>query len=299
MRRLVCAVLFALGIAGGTLPEAPGQAGPRVLPTNLAGVNTPKDEDDPHVAFRGLALYYTSNARGHYQVLVARRSSANGAWGAGKPLDALDAETDNRSPCLSADDHDLFFATRIVVRDPDKKTAETLGYDIVHAVKLLKADQFTGPTPVQSVCTEADELFPWLTADGGALYFSRKTREGWRLFVAGRPKGKGAFGEPTLIQELPTGFHHATLTRDGRTMFLQGPLDKQRWGLFRSTRASHQAAWSEPVLLDELNSPEAPVGDASPSLSRDDAKLYFSSDRPGGKGGRDLWVVDTRRLRGK
>src|SRR5438046_2003483 len=131
MSRFVVAVTLACGIAAAVLPGASGRAGPRILPTNLTSVNTPKDEDDPYVASRGLTLYYASNATGRYQILVARRSSPNASWGAGKPLEALDAETDNRGPCLTADDHELFLATRIVVRDPDKKAAEVLNYDLV------------------------------------------------------------------------------------------------------------------------------------------------------------------------
>ena len=46
--------------------------------------------------------------------------------------------------------------------------------------------------------------------------------------------------------------------------------------------------------LERLNHPDAPTGDTSPSVSHDGTKLYFSSDRPGGKGGRDLWVIETR-----
>jgi hypothetical protein len=42
---------------------------------------------------------------------------------------------------------------------------------------------------------------------------------------------------------------------------------------------------------------DRPSGDRSPCLSRDGAMLYFASDRPGGKGGLDLWVIPTAPLR--
>jgi hypothetical protein len=77
-------------------------------------------------------------------------------------------------------------------------------------------------------------------------------------------------------------------------------LEKGRWGLFRCTRTDVRGPWREPEPLDDLNSPEAPTGDFCPCLSRDDTRLYFASDRPGGKGGRDLWMLnDPRRIRGK
>jgi Tol biopolymer transport system component len=34
----------------------------------------------------------------------------------------------------------------------------------------------------------------------------------------------------------------------------------------------------------------------TPCLSPDGSKLYFSSDRPGGKGGLDLWMIPTAQL---
>jgi Tol biopolymer transport system component len=51
--------------------------------------------------------------------------------------------------------------------------------------------------------------------------------------------------------------------------------------------------------LTELNNAEGPTGDRSPSLSRDGGMLYFTSDRPEGKGGQDIWVVPTAQLKKK
>ena len=120
-----------------------------------------------------------------------------------------------------------------------------------------------------------------------------------RVFVASRKDvtGGAGFEDPVLIKELPADFHHATLTPDGKVMYLQGPLDKGRWGLFRSTWDGK--AWGKPEELTDLNHPEGPTGDKSPSLSRDGMLLYFASDRPEGKGGLDLWVVQTAQLKKK
>src|SRR5258707_5327284 len=132
-------------------------------------------------------------------------------------------------------------------------------------------------------------MHPWITGNGKDLYFSRKTGEGWRVYVASRQAttGAGGFGEPKLV-ELPADFHHATLSPDGTTMYLQGPLEGKRWGLFRSAKVS--GAWSKPEPVDDLNNLEAPTADRSQCLSRDGSMLYFSSDRIGGKGGLDIWM---------
>jgi hypothetical protein len=261
---------------------------------NLDKVNTSKDEDDPFLSAKGLHLYYASNAEGRFALLVSERRAANLPWPAGKALQGPSGENDDRSPFLTADLHDLFFATRFVVKAEKGVQKVADNFDLVRAISVGKGRDFTAPVPVQAVCTPADELHPWLTADGKELYFSRKTKEGWRVVVSSRKDRKEAFNLPKVIESLPPGFHHATLTRDGRTAYLQGPLEKGRWGLFRSRRVG--VTWGKPEPLTMLNHPEGPTGDTSPSLSQDGVKLYFASDRPGGKGGRDLYVIDTALL---
>jgi hypothetical protein len=81
-------------------------------------------------------------------------------------------------------------------------------------------------------------------------------------------------------------------------MYLQGSLDDHA-GLFRSKRASLKAKWSKPEPIPALKHPEAKRGDMSPHLSTDGKRLYFVSDRPGGKGGLDIWWIDTAQLFGR
>ena len=63
------------------------------------------------------------------------------------------------------------------------------------------------------------------------------------------------------------------------------------------------AQWSATTCTEEtacpnpINSSDAPTGDVSPALSRDGNLLYFASDRPGGKGKLDLWVIQTIKLK--
>jgi hypothetical protein len=251
-------------------------------------INTAADEDDPHVADNGLTLYYTSNARkGKEDIMIARRRLAGAAWPAkGEVLGPyVSTAADDRSVFATSGPypHYLFFAT--------KKDRESKNYDIYAAVQQDVGRVWSAPTPVNAIDTAADETNPWVTADGKALYFSRKTKDGWRVFVATRPRSTGPAGwdEPKLVGDLPPNFHHVTLTPDGKTMYLQGPLEGDRTGLFVSTRTA--TGWSKPAELDELNDKEGKKGDRSPNLTRDGKFLYFASDRPGGKGGLDVWGV--------
>src|SRR5262245_27752152 len=151
------------------------------------------------------------------------------------------------------------------------------------------------PIPLHHVDTESDEMHPWLTADG-RLFFSRKTKEGWRVFMARRMKDNIQFDIPTLVY-LPVGFHHPTLSPSGITMYLQSPLENNRWGVFRSVYENGK--WSEPEELKNLNHAGGKKGDLAPSLSHDGSMLYFASDRPGGKGKLDIWMIGTAQLKTK
>ena len=291
MRKLLLAACCALAIAPLLPPR--NQAAPDAKPDGPVNLscNTDADEDDPHISSDGRTLFYSSDGRGKYDILMARRATLRTAWPRGQPLDDyVQTKVDDRSAFLTPDfrfPQFLFFAT--------KKDKDNNNFDIYVAVKLSARAVFTAPTPVNTVDTDADEMHPWLTADLRRLYFSRKTRNGWRVFTTTRAAATGAagFGAPVLLKDLPEGFHHATLTPDGKTMYLQGPLEKDRWGLFVTRGAG--VKWGKPVPLP-INA-DGPIGDASPCLSRDGNLLYFASDRPGGKGKKDLWVIPTAKLK--
>jgi len=265
----------------------------KVKPVNLTKINTAKDEDEPHstVDAKGLGqLYYTTDGE-----LYSARRDAKG-WQPGKPFKDLPERGDVRSVFVffakpgANFPQTIFYATNSDTAKPDGRGDN---FDIYFMVRnSASGPDFTVPGPILSVCTPADEMHPWVTADG-KLYFSRKSNDGWRVFVARRGRPDQPFEKPVQV-DLPAGFHHPTLTPDGKTMYLQGPLANNRWGLFRSTQSTGK--WSEPEELKELNSAEGKTGDRSPNLSRSGAYLYFASDRPGGKGGLDIWYVNTSEL---
>jgi len=279
---------------------ASGQDAPALKPVNLP-FNTDKDEDDPHVSSNHLTLLYISNANKKLEVMSATRKKGNDPWSAGKLINELKSkEADFRSPFLSPDDkypQYLYYSSN---KDPEKRDRKGDNYDIYFLVKPNAAAEFSFDNAVISVGTEVDEMHPWLTADNQHLYFSRRTEGGWRQFVASRPKDGGQFGEPARVN-LPLAFHHATLTPDGKTMYLQGPVEtktkKIRWGLYTSHFDGQN--WSRPEPLEGLNQNVTALGDMSPSLSRDGSMLYFVSDRVGGKGGLDVWMIPTADLKKK
>ncbi len=288
------AALFLAIIAVLCLPLSSGAAD-EVKPVkaiNLA-INTKADEDDPFLSSNGLTLWYSCNGGGKFDIMMAQRRNLRSGWGKGEVPDSyMQSQVDDRGACLTRDGEYpqyLYFAT---LKDKDAKN-----FDLYVAVKQGEGKVFAEPTPVQATNSDADEMNPWLSADGKELYFSRKTKEGWRVYVSKRAKATGAqgFDKPVRIDDLPPDFHHVTLTRDGKTIYLQGPLEGGRTGLFVATKAGK--GWSKPEALTMLNHPQATKGDRSPSLSADGRFLYFASDRPGGKGGFDIWAVPTAEIR--
>lgn len=290
---MLLALLFPALFTWAQVPAGSGDANEPPKPVNLA-VNTADDEESPSLSSSGLALLYTSTAKGKREIYQSVRPNRNTPWPAGKPMLDNPGKAESAGGYLTTDGkypQYLYFATDF---DPvNEKTQKGDNLDIYFLIRQRPGAEFTTRVPVHSVCTAADEAHPWLSADGLHLYFSRKTKDGWRVGVASKPRAGGTFGMPRLL-DLPVGFHHATLTPDGRTMYLQGPLGNNRAGLFRA--AALAKGWTQPEPLAMLNHPETTKGDLAPSLSRDGSLLYFSSDRPGGKGGLDLWVIPTAAL---
>jgi hypothetical protein len=231
-------------------------------------------------------MYFTSVNEGKTDLRVVRRRPKAKGWPA--ISEAIDNSISNKGETRGAFSTQgryplfLFFAA---------KDAEGKNYDFFVAIKHGPDKVWAAPTPVMGeVNTKEDECFPWLADEGKSLYFSRKTKAGWRLWVSKRTNTSGpqGWGEPKEAG-LPVGFHHATFTPDSKTMILQGPLEKGRWGLFRCKKTA--SGWGKPQALVELNHPGGKIGDRSPNLSRDGNYLYFASDRPKGKGGLDLYAV--------
>jgi flagellar motor protein MotB len=110
------------------------------------------------------------------------------------------------------------------------------------------------------------------------FYHSHRSGNGWEKRVnAGSPLN-------TLDNE---GAH--TMTADGRVLFFTACNrrdGKGRCDIYRSERVGDQ--WSTPV---NIGSPvNTRYSEKHPTVSADGRKLFFASDRPGGKGSFDIWV---------
>ena len=141
------------------------------------------------------------------------------------------------------------------------------------------------------------EVAPRMSADGLTLFFCSDRPDGsggWDLWMAKRGRANGHF---ETVENLgpkvnsPAWDDGPCISSDGLSLFFcsrrpggSGDLD-----LWRATREAPDGEWSEPVNLGPKINTE--YVDSIPMISSDGLSLYFHSNRPGGSGGRDLWVA--------
>jgi len=79
------------------------------------------------------------------------------------------------------------------------------------------------------------------------------------------------------------------LSRDGRSLYFQSPRPGQfgESDIWVAQRTRVDWEWGAPVNLAVINTGFAEI---HPALSRDGHWLFFSSSRPGGSGGLDIWA---------
>lgn len=145
------------------------------------------------------------------------------------------------------------------------------------------------------------------------LYFTTTTEKvtgDHRSEITGMKKGdiwfvtkdeNGQWQRPQAVEgELNTELDEGTpsFTPDGQTMYLsrarREPNANTGVEIYTSQRSD--AKWSAPVLFEITRDTISSY--AHPAVSPDGNWLYFSSDMPGGSGGRDIWRVNLKEREG-
>jgi len=255
-------------------------------------VNSPYHDFLPEISKDGLSLYFSSDrpgGYGSYDLWVSRRASADDPWGPPVNLGpVINTASSEAAPHLSRDGHRLFFnssrlggqgSVDIWVSWRDQ-THDDLGWE--DAVNL-------GP-PVNTSSPDAGASlrrpeFYFVSGRPGGL--------GYNDIYVSRLRGNGTFSPPVLVNELSsTGDElRPSIRFDGLEIFFQSyRIGSTSYDIWVSTRKSVADAWSPPVMLGPaVNSP---YHDRQPGISEDGTLLFFASDRPGGSGGRDLYVAE-------
>ena len=106
-----------------------------------------------------------------------------------------------------------------------------------------------------------------------------------------------ALGPAVKVAELDTDNSTeaaASLRHDAKEVFFGSNRAGGRGGndIWTSTRQNAKDSWSTPVNVASVNTSS---GDVTPNLSFDGLTMIFGSNRPGGRGGNDLWITTRTR----
>lgn len=135
------------------------------------------------------------------------------------------------------------------------------------------------------------EYYPSFTIDDSLLVFTRRGN-GIREDFIESGISKDGFKKSALIQgslnEQPSK-GGINISQDGEWLVFAGNFGNQGFGDFDIYISYNTpAGWSDPINLGPNINTD--FWESSPSLSPDKNTLYFSSNRPGGFGGKDLYV---------
>ncbi len=175
---------------------------------------------------------------------------------------------------------------RIVVRT--QKYLE----DCKFSIEAIKNPQPFQPLNMGSnVNSKYREYFPALTADGNTMIYSRVIEGNEDFLISTRLKDKSWTAAKPLSNNINTKEYNEgaqSLSPDGKYLFFTGCNRPDGMGSC-DIYVSHKNGkkWDPPFNLGSVvNSRD---WDSQPAISPDGNTLYFSSNRPGGFGGYDLW----------
>ena len=267
-------------------------------------INSAFNDQQPAISKDGLSLYFTSNrpgGLGGFDMYVSQRACVDDPWGSPVNLGAtVNTTFDEGNPAFSRDEHLLFFQS--------KRPGGFGGIDLWVSQREHTHDDFDWQPAVNlgpGVNSAADDNGPsyFGNEDDGApqLYFgsTRAGGLGGADIYLSEQMADGSFGPAVLVTELSSvaNENDPSIRHDGLEIFFHSnrvgstgtALD-----LWVATRESTLDPWSTPVNLG--NTINTVFLEQNAYLSSDNRTLLFSSDRPGGSGGLDLYMSTRTKL---
>jgi Tol biopolymer transport system component len=192
---------------------------------------------------------------------------------------------------MSADGLELYFCS--------DRPGGSGGPDVWATTRQTTDDDWGEPENLgPTVNSSARDACASISVDGLSLFFSSDRPGGTGsldLWVTTRATKYQPWGEPENLgwpvnssadEILPS------ISADGLQLYFS------EWAVFRpgghggcdiwvATRPTKDAPWGQPANLGP--SVNTPAGEVGPFISPDGSALYFSSNRPGGQGGWDIW----------
>jgi hypothetical protein len=302
MKRVVVAIALTLLLLA---VAATAQLTDWSAPVNLGPVvNSAYLDSCVSVSKNGRSLFFFSTRydlgkSGVWHLYVSQRASMDAPWGEPQEIKGFNEGYHATCPALSPDERRLFFASN----RPDGCGANDIWVSIRHDPR----DNFFWEPPAHIGCA-SDGYVNSPQGENVPTVFEDETGTEVLYFSSGRPglggadnwesrmRDDGTFGPATLVKELSTPYADAAAVRhDGLEVILSLTDAADSGNLWTATRESTEDPWPAPVILNGLNSAGWEGGRMS--FSFNGRAFYFTSDRPGGYGGRDLYVSTRERLR--
>lgn len=186
------------------------------------------------------------------------------------------------------------------INEPSRKAGEYRKKAFAFAVQYAKDHPgnnyvFAPQNLGDSVNTTDLEYYPSITVDGSTLVFTRRLKGRDEDFFETQLRD-GRWTKATgMPGDINSNFNEGAqnISQDGELLVFTGCNFPEGFGscdLYFSTKTKR--GWSVPENAGEIINTE--FWESAPSLSPDKRELYFSSNRPGGYGGKDIYVC--RRL---
>ncbi|HEX7843904.1 MAG TPA: hypothetical protein VF469_40795 [Kofleriaceae bacterium] len=261
-------------------PPPDAAPAPRCDPSKPFGAPTPITEINSTSRDQGaeliddLTIIFGSDRNNTTGLYMATRPSPTGPFGTPVAVAAINAAGKATGPTLTADGLTMYYA----LIAPGQTTG-----DMYVTTRPNKSAAFPAGTQVLGLNDPTfDDLDPFITADGSALYFdSARGGVALDLYVAVR-QGNGPFGTPQPLTNLNTNVvdGHPVLSHDGLTIYWSSTrTDGGAVGLtdiWMASRPSTAGAFGAPVRVPELSST---AGESVSWISPDSCMVLLQSDR--------------------
>ncbi len=248
----------------------------------------------------GLSLILGSDRSGWpFDIWITNRETRDHDWGTPLKLaEPINSEFWDGAPSLSADGLSLYFCSDRSCEYDEEGGQGTLN-DIWLSTRKTLHDSWGTPVMLgESINSAGWDWTPRLSADGLELYFSSDrpgTYGALDFWVSRRPAVSEPWEEPVNLgptANSPDLDINPLIWADGLVLFFASNRPGGYGGrdIWVTTRNTKDDTWGAPVNLGPtINTHQQ---DQCPNIWTAGSVFYFSSSRPGGYGGLDIWEVE-------
>jgi Tol biopolymer transport system component len=237
---------------------------------NVTMANTNANDWSPSLSDDGLELVWETTVSGNQDLYGAIRQAPSDPFGAASSLDVLNSPQADASPSLSADRRTIYFSSN-----------RTGQWRLYRATRAATTDPFDPPAIVPELAN-VGILGPAISSSGDEIVYTDLGESTLSRAVA----TNGTFAVAGAMTELgTTASAYPDLSRDALTIY----FDTNSSVLVSATRSAPGAQFSMPSAIPGAMNSGA--GEADAELGDRDRQMVFSSNRTGGAGNWDVWLV--------